>query len=403
MFRMFSRWATLTLAIGLISCSSLVDHTEKQDASADRYAKFPPINQYRPGQRSLTVIASDGVTNVVRPKWTRAMGDMGGWPIMYRFKNKIFLQYPHLDAHRGAKLEGTGGVISYVSADDGRSWAKTEQPLPKADDVLVAKNTLFYYRHQPGGATQVSISTDAKTFSVWKDVYKAPFLLWGVMYDPVSKLFWAPPHAIPKGSAQGTRQIHLIRSKDGFEWEYVSTVHANQDESESILRFEEDRTAVVLIRQKWGARVTWVAVAKPPYQNWETKALPQETGGHHFYEIGGQTFVPTRAVYNGTDTNILAMQKEFGNRPYYSAIFKFTKDRELAPWAVMDSMGDCSYPQLVETKNEILCAYYSQHEDKICKVFLCGYDKREFLAGPKPQVVKPAAEDKVNVSANQIR
>jgi hypothetical protein len=45
----------------------------------------------------------------------------------------------------------------------------------------------------------------------------------------------------------------------------------------------------------------------------------------------------------------------------------------------MDSMGDCSYPFLVETPDEVLCAYYSQHEDEVCKVFLCGYDKAEFL------------------------
>ena len=60
-------------------------------------------------------------------------------------------------------------------------------------------------------------------------------------------------------------------------------------------------------------------------------------------------------------------------------IYKFTRDRRLVPWAVMDSMGDCSYPHLVETPTEILCAYYSQHEDKVCKVYLSAFDKREFL------------------------
>lgn len=53
----------------------------------------------------------------------------------------------------------------------------------------------------------------------------------------------------------------------------------------------------------------------------------------------------------------------------------FTADRQLKPWAVVDS----SYPFLVETPTEILCAYYSQHEDGVCKPFVCGFDKCEFL------------------------
>jgi len=70
---------------------------------------------------------------------------------------------------------------------------------------------------------------------------------------------------------------------------------------------------------------------------------------------------------------------------FFSIIYRYDRAaRDLEPWAVMDSMGDCSYPHLVETPTEVLCAYYSQHEDGMCKAFLCGYDKKAFLAGPPP-------------------
>ncbi len=59
-----------------------------------------------------------------------------------------------------------------------------------------------------------------------------------------------------------------------------------------------------------------------------------------------------------------------------------TDDRKFVPCAIMDSMGDCSYAYLLETKNEILCVYYSQHEDRVSKIFLCGYDRDAFLKGP---------------------
>ena len=81
----------------------------------------------------------------------------------------------------------------------------------------------------------------------------------------------------------------------------------------------------------------------------------------------------------GDNVDVKNNPRIFDGRRSFAIIYRFTKERKLEPWAVMDSMGDCSYPFLVETPTEILCAYYSQHEDRVCKVFLCGFDKKEFL------------------------
>jgi hypothetical protein len=125
-------------------------------AASDRFAKFPAIGQYRAGERSAAFITSDGVTNVIRPKWTRAMGDLGGWPILYRFKGKIYLQYPHVDAHRGNRLEATGDQIQYVSSGEGKSWVRLEPPVPKANDVLTTDNTLLFFRQKEGMGTRLT-------------------------------------------------------------------------------------------------------------------------------------------------------------------------------------------------------------------------------------------------------
>src|SRR4051812_3668020 len=92
----------------------------------DRFAGFPLIGKHRRGERSVKVITSDAITGLVRPQWTRAMGDLGGWPAMYRFKGNIYLHFPHVDGHRGKKFEATGKLLCYASADDGKTW--TEQP-----------------------------------------------------------------------------------------------------------------------------------------------------------------------------------------------------------------------------------------------------------------------------------
>jgi hypothetical protein len=149
------------------------------------------------------------------------------------------------------------------------------------------------------------------------------------------------------------------------------------------LRVEPDGAMVILMRKKYSASMCWIATGKPPYAEWGISSRPFIAEGEHFFEIGGKTFVPSRAVYRGKDPRILKNKILWDRRRAYTAVYHFTKDRQLEPWAVMDSMDDCSYPWLVETPTEVLCAYYSQHEDKSCKVFLSAYDKQAFLKEPQ--------------------
>ena len=138
----------------------------------------------------------------------------------------------------------------------------------------------------------------------------------------------------------------------------------------------------IVIRRKHGSSCS-VAVGQPPYTEWEITSRPMLAEGEHFYEIAGKTYMTSRAAYKGNDKRVLSNPKIYGSRRAYSMIYHMTPKREFVPWATMDSMGDSSYPCLLETKEGILCVYYSQHEDDVSKIFLCLYDKPEFLAGPQ--------------------
>ena len=98
--------------------------------------------------------------------------------------------------------------------------------------------------------------------------------------------------------------------------------------------------------------------------------------GKTAYEDG--KFDEARAYYE----RVLKNPHLYGSRRAYSLIYHMTPKREFVPWAIMDSMGDSSYACLLETREGILCAYYSQHEDKVSKIFLSLYDREQFLAGP---------------------
>jgi len=373
-------------ACGLIASSTFAtlagDHA--QAAEADRFAGFPPLGKYRQTERTLPVITSDGVANVLRPKWTRAMADLGGWPTMFRFHGDIYFVFYHGDGHRYKQHEATNRLITLRSRDEGKTWTETTSCPPNdpakfqgTPEFVAAGDTLFCYDFNSARQTQVRTSTDGSTWSEPRDCYKAPFYFWGVIYDPVSKLFWCPPHAIPHVGTSSERQVHLIKSQDGVNWEFVSQVAPFDNSSESTLRFEADRTMTVIVRRKYGKTCN-VAVAKPPYTNWEMSERPLIAEGEHFYEIGGKTYLASRASYRGNDPRVLANPKVFDDRKSYSTIYRWN-DRQLVEMAVMDSMGDCSYPHLIETPDEVLCGYYSQHENGLCKAYLCAFDKQAFL------------------------
>ncbi len=350
-------------------------------AEPDRFAGFPRINQHRPGERTLKVITSDAVTGLVRPRWTRAMTDLGAWPVMVRFKTDILLTYYHGDGHRGKQHEGSGELTTYRSSDDGQTWQRVAALAGESvPEYVVVGDTLFAYQFsEQDRQTRVFTTSDGSTWSAGQPAYKAPFYLWGVMHDPKTKTFWAPPHAIPHKGSSPERKIDLIKSVDGLNWEHVSTVAPFNNASESTLRLEPDGTMMILIRRKYGTTCS-VAVAQPPYTAWEISDRQGIAEGEHFFDFGGQTFLATRSNYAGDHPEVLANPKVFDGRRPYTAIYRFTADRQFQPWAVVDSLGDCSYPFLVETPQEILCAYYSQHEDGVCKIFLAGFDKQAFLA-----------------------
>ncbi|MBM4072595.1 MAG: hypothetical protein FJ271_27245 [Planctomycetes bacterium] len=347
--------------------------------NGDRFAGFPPINKTRPGNKSFAVLTSDVLPGLIRPKWTRAMTDLGAWPAMTRFKSDIVLVYIHWDGHRYKKLEATGEGRGLRSSDEGKSWKAFKVPPCRITPELVAVgDTLFLFDPHADGPT-VRTTRNLLDWTEAKQVYEPGFNLWGIVYDAGTKKFWCAPHAIPRKPTDPPRQIRLITSTDGVKWQTVSTILKAANMSESTLRVLADGTMRVMIRRKYG-RDHDVATAGPPYTEWKIDTRPEIVEGEHLFEVGGQVFLASRANLAGKP-QAKEVPDLFDKRKSYSMVYRVDAECRLTPWAVMDSMGDCSYPFLVETPTEVLCAYYSQHQDRVCKVYLCGYDKTEFLKG----------------------
>ena len=258
-------------------------------------------------------------------------------------------------------------------------------------EYAVKGDTLYRYEWIPSeGRTAVSTSTDGVTFTEMQPAYESSYWLYGVIYDDVSDKFYAPPHHIPPTGDGTQRQAHLIESDNGIDWDYVSTIQGiGNHESETAIHIRDDGSMIAFVRQKWAARRYFEATSQTaPYTDWDSVQNDISLEGHHFFEVDGQLFLGSRAFLDpGLATEQLILENaELGqSRLPYTMLYKVETDSSLTPWAVLHSLGDNSYPSVVVTDDEVLVAYYSQHQDGVDKVYLAAFDKDAFLAGQVPE------------------
>lgn len=359
------------------------------------FAGFPAINVLQPGDPTFdTPLTSDFVDAPLRPKWTRAMADVGGWPTMFEFKNDIYLEFNLVDGHRGAggAPGATGQLVRYRSSDDGNTWQMLGGSVGAGSigEYVVKGDTLYRYDWDPVGAySAVSTSTDGVNFTTMQQAYDSPYYMYGAIYDQASNKFYAPPHMLPQTSDETQRQVHLIESDNGINWDYVSTLHGpGGHESETVIHIKDDGTMIAFVREKYAARRYFLATSQAPYTEWNSVQGDFSLEGQHFFEVDGQLFLGSRAFLDpdlATDQLILDNAILGQNRLPYTMIYRVEDDNSLTPWAVLDSLGDNSYPRVVVTGDEVLIAYYSQHQDGVDKVYLAAFDKDVFLAGHLPE------------------
>jgi hypothetical protein len=307
------------------------------------------------------------------------MADAGAAANVYRHRGGLGFVFGRAGGAEAAPPDLAAEAIGYVSRDEGLSWTETPfaDGISRQTQIVPGNGSLLRYDFD-GVQTWVRASEDGAEWQPPLPAYKAPFRLYGVVFDPASGLYWCAAHGEP-GIEPGERETHLVNSRDGIGWDYVSTVFTSgvPDVGEAVVHFEPDGTAVVVA----GANTLtshYQAVAAAPYTSWQLSELPDMVVGHSWFSLGGRTFLATRANHVPDSDGPIAGSQPDGPRPYI-AIHRLMKGGEWRLWAVVDSQGECSHPRLVETPTEVLCAYTSQHEDGVAKPFLAGFDRIEFL------------------------
>ena len=175
-------------------------------------------------------------------------------------------------------------------------------------------------------------------------VYEPRYIMW----KPTLRegRFYAAVHL--KSNDGKERDVHLVASPDGIQWEKISVIRGGNWESETTIFFERDGRLTAFLRQKYGSPRSSLLTASPPYTKWAATPGNITFGGHAIHTFNGVNYFFSRAS-RGQES--LAM------------IYTYA-DGKLTPYCELPSGGDCSYPEAVLIGDEMLVSYYSSHEGK---------------------------------------
>lgn len=288
----------------------------------------------------------------VQPREVRkvyADGKHNAFTALIRFREQLWLAFRTGEGHNSP----AGDIIVLKSAD-GRAWKEALRLDAGPDDrdpqFLIVGKKLFLYDptiHR-GGLTTYAVSTDdGQTWTKPQPVYEPQYIVWKPR--AFQGKYFAGAHKRDNTSGGKKRDVHLIVSADGLNWQKISTIRAGNWESETTLYFAPKGQLTAFLRQKYGSPQAQILEADPPYDQWRARpAGVPHFSGHCVHTFRGVTYVISRTI-------------DFATKKTGTMIYTFA-DGKLQPYCALPAGGDCSYAETVEIGDDMLVSYYSSHE-----------------------------------------
>jgi hypothetical protein len=277
-----------------------------------------------------------------------ANGKHNAFTAMRRFKGDLWLAFRSGDAHNSATAD-----VLVLRSKDGRDWQPAFTLDATKDDrypqFLVTEKRLFLYSPGMNGAaldTWLVYTDDGLTWSAPRKVFEPQFILWKPCVH--QGVFYAAAHKKDDSGGGKAREVRLVKSTDGIQWDTVSTIRAGNWESETTLFFGPGDHATAFLRQKYGSPQAQILESDPPYANWTARAADvTHFSGHSIHTFRGVTYLLTRTM---------GEKREAGASIYTFAGGKLTR------YCDLPAGGDCAYLEAVEDGPNMLVSYYSTHE-----------------------------------------
>ncbi|MCP4642491.1 MAG: exo-alpha-sialidase [bacterium] len=299
-------------------------------------------------------------------EWSaKAFGDgrHNAFTDLARWKDMYYLCFRHGEGH-----VSMDGVIRIMRSPDMKNWEPCGTLKTLGDDrdphFTVTDDELFVYFgvwdlvHWPGTRTpdrgsvrsHFASTTDGTTWTEVRGLYEPGFWMWRVrMLD--GSFYTAAYTAIRPSPKE--RDVRLLRSEDGLNWDLVSTVATGILSGESDMWIQPDGSMWMITRVN----------DKPGHSKLSKSDPSKKTWKHE--DLGALLHSPAVAFWHD---RIFVSGRGRGANGYVTKVWELV-DSKLVELLTLPSSGDTAYPGLIadpaslDTDTPALfVSWYSQHQ-----------------------------------------
>jgi hypothetical protein len=282
---------------------------------------------------------------------------------LVRFRDRFYCTFREGAGHVPSSA-GTDGKVRVIASDDAEKWRSialvAEQGIDLRDPklsitpdgrlMLLMGGSRYDQGQLLGYSPRVSFSDasggefPAPTPIVLdKKIATGKDWLWRVTWrEDVA-------YGVVYQSTGDGSTVHLVRSKDGVNFEAVADLGLTGQPNESTIRFREEEMLMV-VRREGGNTYGMFGRSRPPYTEWSWREMTHRLGGPDFLVLpNGQTILGTRKHTPAGAKTMIA---------------RLADDGTVTELLELPSGGDTSYPGMLVHDGSLYVSYYSSHEGK---------------------------------------
>lgn len=313
--------------------------------------------------KANTLLPKDTIE--VKKLWDRS--NHNAFPDLIKIKNHYYLSFREGENHVGNQ---NNGAVRVMRSKDLKKWETLAILKLNGKDVREA-----HLSEMADGRILVTAAA-----GVWKDDHYLslrPYISFsdqdGIHFSPLELaqiddkiepgIDWIWRVTWDRGTGYGVlyhRRIgstageewlaYVVKTKNGKDYEWVSTLEVEGQPNECTIRFDENHKMFIMIRRESGDRMGYLGMSDYPYTDFVYHPLSWRLGGPNFLFL------------NKTE---LIMGSRFTESNKSSTVLFLTDLKGKVKKTIkLPSGGDTSYPGLVIHKKNLWVAYYSGHEGK---------------------------------------
>ena len=281
---------------------------------------------------------------------------------LVEFNNKLYCSFREGEKH----VHGINGSVRVIASDDGQNWYSVAHLFRKDVDLRDPKLSVTPDQRlmiNIGGSVYVNEQLESMeplvSFSdhEGKNFSNAQKIIIDERIRSDRDWLWRASwhegiaYATVYQSRGNESVLQLVRSRDGRNYEYITTFELAGKPNETTLRFTSDGQMVAIVRRESQSTKGFIGTSSPPYTNWTWQELEARLGGPDLL------ILPDGGMIAGTR----AYPQDQKNR---MILAKVTLNGNFRKLVTLPSGGDCSYPALIIKDNILYVSYYSSHEEK---------------------------------------